>query len=197
MIWNGTTEELILFINDLNKKHKIKKFDYKISTKQIEFLDRILSKDQQHKIRTTIFCKPTNQQTHLHAQSNHLKSLKGSTLHSQALRIKTICSATSLFNINCEIITKRFKERGYAENMVNKQVDKVKNFKRKQLLLTNKKTIQNRIPVSITYNKQISAEYIENYPKKLEHFANITYSSKVFDKKPMITYKRKKILVNL
>ena len=178
MIWNGTTEELILFINDLNKKHKIKKFDYKISTKQIEFMDRMLSKDQQHKIWTTIFCKPTNQQIHLHAQSNHLKSLKDCTLHSQALRIKTICSATSLFNINCEIITKSFKERGYAENMVNKQVDKVKNFKRKQLLLTNKKTTQNRIPVSITYNKQISAEYIENYHKKLEHFANITYSSK-------------------
>ena len=34
MIWNGTTEELILFINDLNKKHKTIKFDYKISTTQ-------------------------------------------------------------------------------------------------------------------------------------------------------------------
>ena len=35
MIWNGTTEELILFIHDLNKKHKTITFDYKISTKQI------------------------------------------------------------------------------------------------------------------------------------------------------------------
>ena len=34
MIWNGTTEELILFINDLNKKHKTIKFDYKRSTTQ-------------------------------------------------------------------------------------------------------------------------------------------------------------------
>ena len=38
------------------------------------------------------------------------------------------------------MITKRFKERGYPENLVNEQVDKEKNMKRKQLLLTNKKT---------------------------------------------------------
>ena len=39
MVWNGTTAEPILFIDDLNKKHKTIKFDYKISAKQIEFLD--------------------------------------------------------------------------------------------------------------------------------------------------------------
>ena len=39
MVWNGTAAELILFIDDLNKKHKTIKFDYKISAKRIEFLD--------------------------------------------------------------------------------------------------------------------------------------------------------------
>ena len=66
MIWNGTTEELILFIDDLNKKHKTIKFDYKISTKQIEFLDKMVYRDQKHKIQTMIFSKPTDQQTYLH-----------------------------------------------------------------------------------------------------------------------------------
>ena len=33
-------------------------------------------RDQQHKIQTTIFHKRTDQQTYLHAQSNHPKSLK-------------------------------------------------------------------------------------------------------------------------
>ena len=60
IIWNGTTEELILFIVDLNKKHKTIKFDYKISTKQIGFLDTMVYRDQQHKIQTTIFRKPTD-----------------------------------------------------------------------------------------------------------------------------------------
>ena len=104
MIWNGTTRELILFIDDRNKKHKNLKFDYKISTKLIEFLDTMVYRDQQQKIQTTIFRKPTDQQTYLHAQSNHLKCLKDSIPCSQALRIKlyvklplnSIKAATSL-----------------------------------------------------------------------------------------------------
>ena len=72
--------------------------------------------------------------TYLHAQLNHPKSHKDSIAYSQALRTKTICSTTSEFNKNCDIITKRFKKRGYPENLVNEQVDKVKNIKRKQLL---------------------------------------------------------------
>ena len=58
MIWNGTTEEIILFIYDLNKKHKTIKLDYKISTKQIEFLGTMVFKDQQHNIPWTN--RPTN-----------------------------------------------------------------------------------------------------------------------------------------
>ena len=84
------------------------------------------------------------------------KSLKDSIPYSQTLRIKTICSTTSELNNNCDIITKRFKEWGYPKNLVNEQVDKVKNMKRKQLPLTsNKKTIQNCIPMSIIYNRNL------------------------------------------
>ena len=140
--WNGTRQELILLINELNKKHKPIKFYCKIFSKQIEFVDTVVDRDQQHKIQTTIFRKPTDQQTYLHAQSNHPKSLKNSIPYSQALHIKTVCSTTSEFNRNCDIITKRFKEKRYPENLVNEQVDKVKNIRRKQLFSTNKRTIQ-------------------------------------------------------
>ena len=60
-IGDGTKEELISFIHELNKKHQTIKFDYKISTKQIEILDIMVYKDQQHKTHTTIFCKSTDQ----------------------------------------------------------------------------------------------------------------------------------------
>ena len=60
MIWSGTKEELILFIGEVNKKHKTIKFDYKIFTKQIEFLGTMVHKNQQQKIQTTMFRKPTD-----------------------------------------------------------------------------------------------------------------------------------------
>ena len=81
MTWNETTEELILFIDKLNKKHKTIKFDHKISSEQTEFLDTMVYRDQEHKIQATIFCKPMDQQTYLHAQSNHPKSHKDSIPH--------------------------------------------------------------------------------------------------------------------
>ena len=56
MIWNGTKEELISFIDELNKKHKTIKFDYEISTKQIEFLDTMVYGDQQHKNQNILKC---------------------------------------------------------------------------------------------------------------------------------------------
>ena len=147
--------------------------------------------DQQHKIQTTLR-KLTDQKTYLNAQLNHFKSLK----YSQALRTKIICSATSELNKNCDIITKRFRERGYPENLINKQVDKVKNMKRKKLLSTNKRTIQYRIPISMTYNR-----YLPNISKVItknwSFLQMLLTLQKVFDNKPMVTYKRNKNLGEL
>ena len=73
--------------------------------------------------------------------------------------------------------------------MVNEQVDKVKHMKREKLLLTYKRTILSRIPVSITYNR-----YLPNISNIITKNVNILQISptlpNVFDKKPMITYKR-------
>ena len=80
--------------------------------------------------------------------------------------------------------------------MAHEQVDKMKNMKTKQLLLSNKRPIQSRIPVLITYNR-----YLPNISKMITKNWNILKISptlqKVFDKRPMITYKRNKNLVEL
>ena len=60
-------------------------------------------------------------------------------------------------------------------------------MKREQLLITNKRTIQNRISLSITYNRYLSN--ISNIITKHRSILQITPTSlKVFDNKPMITY---------
>ena len=127
----------------------------KISTKQIEFLGTMAYKDQKRKIQTTIFRKATDQKTYLHALVNHPKSLNNSIPYSQPLRIKAVCSITTEFSKNCDIIAKIFKERGYSQKLINEKIGKLKNMERKQLLSTSKRTTQNRIPVSITYNKSL------------------------------------------
>ena len=69
-------------------------------------------------------------------------------------------------------------------------------MKRKQLLLNHKRTVQNRIPVLIAYNR-----YLPNISKIITRNWNILEVSptlqKVYDKKPMVTYKRNKNLDGL
>ena len=119
------------------------------------FLDTMVYNDHHHKILTTILRKPKDGQTYLHAQSNHHRSLKNCFPYSQVLRIKTISSTTSEFNKSSEKL-KRLKERGYLEKLMDERIDKMKNLKRKQLLSTDKRTIQNHISVLITYNRFLS-----------------------------------------
>ena len=149
-----------------------------------------------HKIQAMILRKPTDQQTYLHAPWNHPKSLKDSIPYRQTWCIKTVCSTISDFSKNFDIITKRLKERGYLKNLVNEQVDKVKNMKRKQLLSTNKWTIQSRIPESITYNRSLS-NILSIITKNWSILQISPTLQNAFEKKPIKAYKINKAFTEL
>ena len=71
IIWKETKEQLITFIDKLNKKRKTIKFEYEISLQKIAFLDTMLYKDKDNNPRPTLYHKPTDQQSYLHAKSEH------------------------------------------------------------------------------------------------------------------------------
>ena len=52
IIWKGTKEQLITFINELNKKHKAIKFEYEISSQKIKFLDTMVYRDKDNNPQT-------------------------------------------------------------------------------------------------------------------------------------------------
>ena len=91
MIWTGTKQELLIFLEKLNSKHKTVKFEHKISHSKILFLDTLIYKNKNNTLQTTLYQKPTDQQSYLHVHSDHPKSLKIRIPYSQALRIKTTC----------------------------------------------------------------------------------------------------------
>ena len=80
IIWTSTEEELLKFISKLNQKHKIIKFYFKYH--KIEFLNALLYKDINNKLQTTLYKKPTDRQSYLHANSKHPRSLKGNIAYS-------------------------------------------------------------------------------------------------------------------
>ena len=58
---------------------------------------------------------------------SHLKNIT----FSQALRIKTIFSSLIEYNRHCAILKLKFTERGYKDNILKDQIDRVDNHDRK------------------------------------------------------------------
>ena len=76
MIWAGTKQELLVFLENLNSNHKAIKFEHNIWHRNIWFLNTLTYKDNNNTLQTTLYRKPTGQQSYLHALSNYPKSLK-------------------------------------------------------------------------------------------------------------------------
>ena len=134
MIWIWTKQELLILLEKLNSKHKTIKFEHKISHITISFLDKLIYKVKNNTLQTTLYRKPTDQQSYFHKYSDNPKSLKISISYSQALRIKTICSTLTEYKKHCAILKQKFIERGYEESIMKDKIDKVDNIDRKDLL---------------------------------------------------------------
>ena len=105
----------------------------------------MLYKDENNNIQTTLYRKPTGEQAFLHAKSEHLRSLKNSIPHNQALRLKTICSTSTEFDKNCSIIKQKFLHRQYKEEVLDEQIKKDDRIERKELFTCKEKNNKNRI----------------------------------------------------
>ena len=155
MIWTGNHDELTLFLKKLNQQHTSIKFDFKISKESIAFLDTLVYIDQNNSLQTTIYTKEINQQNFLHRKLAHPFSLKKSIPFGQSLRIKQICSTEEEFERHSNILVKKFVSRGYKQSEITAAIEKSKGFSRNELLNENSiKKIENRIPLTLTYNQQ-------------------------------------------
>ena len=139
------------FINELNQKHKA------IKLTKIEFLDVLVYKDINDKLQTTLYKKPTDRESYLHANSEHLRSLKGSIPYSQALHVKRICSKNSEFEVHINITKDQFVKRGYEKTLIENQTKKVAKLDRSVLLVElNKSKNASCLPLAVTFNRKAS-----------------------------------------
>ena len=60
-LWYGQelSKELLVFLENLNSKHKTIKFEHNISRSNISFLDTLIYKDKNSTLQTTLYRKPT------------------------------------------------------------------------------------------------------------------------------------------
>ena len=195
-LWNSTEENLLKFFEEVNSIHPTIKFDFEYSKKTINFLDTTIIITDDRKIKTTIYTKPTDHKSYLHAKSYHPKSTKEAIAFSQALRIRRICTDDSDYEKNSEILAKDLIDRGHYDNNVKKGIEKARNIDRHELFIYKERNHLDKIPLIVTYNKELPnlKEIINNTWDTLK--INQQESAK-FANKPLICFRRNSNLRDL
>ena len=100
--------------------------------------------------------KSTDRHQYLHFDSCHASHTKASIVYSQALRMKRICSRRSDLIVNINKLKDSFRERGYPEEIVNKETKRalessIGSFYNRSKNITQDDR-QKGIPLVVTYN---------------------------------------------
>ena len=189
MIWIDTKEKFEQFIMELHLKHPFIKFDYKTSAKEVDFLDTTLYIDNNNRLQTKLYKKPTDRQNYLHRKSEHPESLKKNIPYSQALRIKRIWSNEEEFKNSCKALKKRFVPRGYDKQETEQQTTRASEIPCNKTLQPSVRKQSKRIPFVVTFNRTLPPTgkilnqtwHILKLNKHLKH---------LFQQPPVITYRR-------
>ena len=187
-VWRGSERELLEFFEEINKTHPTIKFDCQYSRESVNFLDTTV-KVVNNKLTTTLFTKPTDRRAYLHTRSYHPTSTKKAIAYSQAARIRRICSDINDFWKHANQLKKDLLHRGYKDGEISHEIERAASQDRSSLLTYKEKETSTRIPLIVTYNKNLPNlnQIIDNTWSHLE--INPSVSSK-FQEKPLVCYKR-------
>ena len=166
--------EFNLFSNDIN-------FTYEYNQDTISLLDlKVISLNDI--LITSLYSKHTGCHQY---ESCHPKLTKRSIVHSQALRIKRVCSEESDFNGHSLTLRSWFLKRGYPEKIINTDMSKVK-FNVDNKRSNNSK--QKEVPFVVTFHpKRKVLRNIINKHLYLLHM--IDEVKRVFTAKPMVSFR--------
>ncbi|CAH2251601.1 Hypothetical predicted protein [Pelobates cultripes] len=122
-IWNGTsdsTTQMLETINNLDTPVRLTMTD----TQTVDFLDIRLYKED-NTIAYTLFSKPTNRNTILHATSHHPRHLINSLPNSEFLWMIRNNSTINNTHIQLQQMWDKFKARGYSNKILQRLLTSV------------------------------------------------------------------------
>jgi hypothetical protein len=154
IIWTHGRDELMEFIDHLNNCSDTIKFTHEISNESISFLDTLVSIDK-GKLKTDLYCKPTDSHNYLRYESSHPQRCKDSIPFSQFLRMRRICSDIADFDRHVVCTSTYFVKQGYPIALLQEAALHARSLDRTQLLLPKCKSTdpdQDRVFLISTYN---------------------------------------------
>ena len=106
--------------------HPTIKFTSEWSYRSVSFLDVKINLNEEGRIVTDLFTKPTDTHEYLHRQSCHPWHCKTTIAYSQALRLRRICSQDEDFHRRAEDLKPHLANRGHGEMEIQQQIDRAR-----------------------------------------------------------------------
>ena len=177
-------KNLSFFLDGLNKYHPNINFIRESNKECINFLDPTVSL-LDNKVSTDFYIKPADRHKYLHYSSSHPDHNKKSIVYSQPLRLNRICSVESGFVRHKKEMKSWFLTRGYPENKINREMEKIK-FKKQ--VFSRKGGVTKGVPLVITYHPLLKSVgtilckhlYLLHMDKEIK---------KVFSVAPIVSFK--------
>ena len=120
------------FLQRLNAVHPNLKFTHEKSKVYINFLDVTVSVSGDE-FETDLYCKPTDCNQFLEFNSVHPIHNKKSTVYSQGLHIKRLCSKKVVFEKYLKSLRSCFGKDGYPKKLVDNEIRRIFESKPEQL----------------------------------------------------------------
>nr|XP_048695288.1 dnaJ homolog subfamily B member 13 isoform X5 [Caretta caretta] len=198
IIWTHGKEALEEFHHDFNNFHPTINLSLVQSTQEIHFLDTTVLINNGH-INTTLYRKPTDRYSYLHASSFHPDHTTRSIVYSQALRYNRICSNPSDRDKHLQDLCQAFLQLQYPPAEVKKQIDRARRVPRSYLLQDRPNKENNRTPLAVTFSPQLKP--LQRIIKDLQPILKDDPTlSQVLGDRPVLAYRQprnlKQILTN-
>ncbi|XP_048698400.2 uncharacterized protein LOC125633326 [Caretta caretta] len=188
IIWIHGKEALEEFHHDFNNFHPTINLSLDQSTQEIHFLDTTVLISDGH-INTTLYRKPTDHYSYLHASSFHTDHITRSIVYSQALRYNRICSYPSDRDKCLQDFYQAFLQLQYPPAEVKKQIDRARRGPRSHLLQNRPNKENNRTPLAIIFSPQLKP--LQRIIKDLQPILKDDPSlSQILGDRPVLAYRQ-------
>ena len=196
MIWTEGEENLNGFLSHCNQINKNIQFEQVASKDKIPFLD-VSVINENGKLHTDLYSKPTDKHQNLYSHSCHPKHTKNSLPYCLALRLRRICSKKTYFNQRAKEMEHHLLQRGYTKGCIRDAITKASSISREDALVDKTNDNQlTRVPFVVTYNPKLPS-----LPKILKESQSILHSSErcstVFPEVPLVSYRRSRNLSDM
>ena len=167
LIFTRAEEELTRFHTLLNRLHPSINFTLQKSRQRISFLDTLIINNN-GKLHTDIYYKPTDSKQYLLYTSCHPKHTRNSIPYNLARRLKMIISQDNTLLVRLEELKMYLLKQKYPPALIEDSIQKIQSLKRKDLLKTyetSKDEENNKIPYVTTFNPhnpEIFPEILKN-----------------------------------